>query len=266
MAYPPTVPPNTRADNTPLPTNHADDHNDISNAFTDIINVLGSAPDGGEASLTALLDLIDPADKIIAVGGATAPTGWAICDGTAVSRTTYAATFARIGTIHGVGDGTTTFNLPDLRSRFIAGKGTATWSDTVAETGGSEDTVAVAHTHTFVHDHDDTFTANQSTHTHDAANYGSGTETVLTHLSTFNGHDAYVPHDLTKTAIAPAGYTNMAVAFGSALESVDPTITVSGAVSNNPGTDETAGQDPSSSGTDTNLPPYLTLNYCIRLR
>ena len=56
MTYPPSVPPNTRADNTPLPTNHIADHNDISNALTDIINELGSDPSGAAASLTARLD------------------------------------------------------------------------------------------------------------------------------------------------------------------------------------------------------------------
>ena len=56
MSYPPSVPPNTRTDATPLPTNHAADHNDISNALTDIINELGSDPSGAAASLTARLD------------------------------------------------------------------------------------------------------------------------------------------------------------------------------------------------------------------
>jgi hypothetical protein len=56
MAYPPTPPPNTRADNTPLPTNHAGDHNGISDALTDIINELGSDPKGASASVTARLD------------------------------------------------------------------------------------------------------------------------------------------------------------------------------------------------------------------
>ena len=74
-------------------------------------------------ALQATIDAIDPADAIIAIGGSTAPSGWALCDGAAHSRTTYAATFARIGTTYGVGNGSTTFNVPDLRSRFIAGTG-----------------------------------------------------------------------------------------------------------------------------------------------
>src|SRR5690606_38542325 len=52
---------------------------------------------------------------------ATADVGWFHCNGAAVSRTTYAALFARIGTTYGVGDGSTTFNLPDLRGRVVAG-------------------------------------------------------------------------------------------------------------------------------------------------
>jgi microcystin-dependent protein len=51
----------------------------------------------------------------------TAPTGWLAANGTAVSRTTYAALFAAIGTVFGSGDGSTTFNLPDLRAEFIRG-------------------------------------------------------------------------------------------------------------------------------------------------
>ena len=56
MSYPPSVPPNTRTDATPLPTNLPSDINTISNALTDIINELGSDPSGAAASLTARLD------------------------------------------------------------------------------------------------------------------------------------------------------------------------------------------------------------------
>jgi microcystin-dependent protein len=49
------------------------------------------------------------------------PAGWLVCDGTAVSRTTYATLFAQIGTLYGVGNGSTTFNLPDLTSKFPRG-------------------------------------------------------------------------------------------------------------------------------------------------
>lgn len=49
------------------------------------------------------------------------PAGWLVCDGSAISRTTYASLFAAIGTQHGVGDGSTTFNLPDGRGRVAVG-------------------------------------------------------------------------------------------------------------------------------------------------
>lgn len=62
-----------------------------------------------------------PAGCIMPYVGTTAPTGYIICDGTTVSRITYAGLFAVIGTAYGAGDGTTTFNLPDFRGRFMRG-------------------------------------------------------------------------------------------------------------------------------------------------
>ena len=57
-------------------------------------------------------------------GSGSAPTGWLMCDGTAVSRTTYSALFTAISTTYGVGDGSTTFNLPDMQGRVAIGAGT----------------------------------------------------------------------------------------------------------------------------------------------
>ncbi|WP_033068773.1 phage tail protein [Thalassospira australica] len=51
----------------------------------------------------------------------TPPTGWLVCDGSAISRTEYADLFATIGTVWGAGDETSTFNLPDLRGEFVRG-------------------------------------------------------------------------------------------------------------------------------------------------
>ncbi|MFN7341242.1 MAG: phage tail protein [Opitutia bacterium] len=59
--------------------------------------------------------------EITAFAMSSAPSGWLFCDGSAVSRTTYAALFLAIGTTHGVGDGATTFNLPDYRGAFLRG-------------------------------------------------------------------------------------------------------------------------------------------------
>ena len=66
----------------------------------------------------------NPIGSIIPFGGTTAPTGWFLCQGQAISRTTYSALFAVIGTSFGSGDGSTTFNIPDLRGEFLRGAGT----------------------------------------------------------------------------------------------------------------------------------------------
>ena len=63
-----------------------------------------------------------PTGCVFAFAGSSAPMGWLLCYGQAVSRTTYASLFSVIGTTYGVGDGSTTFNLPDLRGRSVAGK------------------------------------------------------------------------------------------------------------------------------------------------
>lgn len=95
-----------------------------------------SVPDDGSitgfvteltAALTAFVTPLLPAvagvptGSISAFGGTTVPAGWLECNGAAVSRTTYAALFSVIGTAHGAGDGSTTFNVPDLRGEFVRG-------------------------------------------------------------------------------------------------------------------------------------------------
>lgn len=77
-----------------------------------------------------------PVGMIMQWTKASTPTGFIVCDGSAVSRTTYAALFDAIGTTHGVGDGSTTFNLPDLQGKLPVGDDGGV-SYTVAGTGGS---------------------------------------------------------------------------------------------------------------------------------
>ena len=67
---------------------------------------------------------IAPIGSVMAWTGSSAPDGWLLCDGTAISRSTYAALFAISGTAYGVGNGSTTFNIPDLQDRLPLGKGT----------------------------------------------------------------------------------------------------------------------------------------------
>jgi microcystin-dependent protein len=78
-----------------------------------------------------------PVGSIMPYGGTTAPDGWLICDGTAVSRTTYADLFTVVGTAFGGGDGVTTFNLPDLRGTFLRGRDAGAGRD--PDAGGREE-------------------------------------------------------------------------------------------------------------------------------
>ena len=63
-----------------------------------------------------------PTGVVLPFAGASAPTGWLLCFGQTVSRTTYASLFTALGTSYGAGDGSTTFALPDLRGRIPGGK------------------------------------------------------------------------------------------------------------------------------------------------
>ena len=103
---------------------------------------------------------------VVPFAGSTAPTGSLLCFGQAVNRTTYAALFAIIATAYGVGDGSTTFNVPDLRGRSIAGVdnmgGTAAGRITAAGSGITGTTLGASggtQTHTLI-------TAEMPSHTH----------------------------------------------------------------------------------------------------
>ena len=98
----------------------------------------------------------------------TAPSGFLLCTGTAVSRTTYASLFAIVGTTFGVGDGSTTFNLPNYTNRMPYGT-------TVGATGGTADAVVVSHNHSFtgsaLGSHDHTMLFHQTSKSNNATPY-----------------------------------------------------------------------------------------------
>jgi microcystin-dependent protein len=89
-----------------------------------------------------------PSGGIIMGGWAAAPTGYLLCDGSAVSRATYATLFTAISTAFGGGDGSTTFNVPDLRQKFPLGKATAGTGVTLGSSGGTIDHVHTGPSHT----------------------------------------------------------------------------------------------------------------------
>ena len=82
--------------------------------------------------------------------GSSVPIGYLMCDGSAIQRAQYAGLFTAIGTTYGSGDGSTTFNLPDLRGRFplSSGHGAGLSARSLGNTGGEETSSAlIAHTH-----------------------------------------------------------------------------------------------------------------------
>jgi microcystin-dependent protein len=114
-------------------------------------------------ALQQAIDALVPAGTIVAYGGPSSaiPPGWLLCDGSTISRTTYAALFANIGTSWGGGDSVTTFNLPDLQGRFLRGTDNGKMRDpdaasraTSAPGGNSGDRVGTLQDQAFAaHDH-----------------------------------------------------------------------------------------------------------------
>ena len=145
---------------------------------------------------------------------ASAPTGYLLCQGSAVSRATYAALFAIIGTTFGVGDGTTTFNLPNYTNRMPYGA-------TVGTTGGSADAVVVSHTHTAA--------VTDPGHSHTVPNSPFVNGSGGTYAS-----GSYITYGTPTTSTATTGIT------------VTPSTT-------------------GVSGTNANLPPYLGINFIIKV-
>lgn len=178
-----------------------------------------------------------------------APTGYLICDGSAVSRTTYSVLFGLIGTTYGVGDGTTTFNLPDLRQRFPLGKAASGTGNVLGATGG-----AIDHTHT------------GAAHTHTIASHthGVGSYAVASHTHNWGAIDT--------------GNANVAISYGSGSDDIHQAT--SSAHTHSLGTFSTTATAPAVTGTSSgtaltsdsttpgaggaNNPPFVVVNYIIK--
>lgn len=155
------------------------------------------------------------------------PSGYILMDGSAVSRTTYAPLFALWGTTYGVGDGTTTFGLPDWRGRALIGAGTGSGltARTLNATGGNENLQA--------HDHGNT-TDESAQHTHTPASGAYGQTPNFGNESTGLGGGA----------VGPGGR-------GTPAGSVDSNGHVHGTAS-------------AGSGSAGNMMPFFVVNWIVR--
>lgn len=104
-------------------TDHQNHITNVSNVNAEVVIDTGAIA-GHETRIVTLEGggFVLPKGVIWEYGGTVAPSGWLLCFGQAISRVTYAALFAVIGTAYGVGDGSTTFNIPDFRGRVGAGQ------------------------------------------------------------------------------------------------------------------------------------------------
>jgi microcystin-dependent protein len=187
-----------------------------------------------------------PAGSVQMYAGSTAPSGWLSCDGTAVSRTTFADLFAVLGTTYGSGDGSTTFTLPNMKGRVPVGLDSAqTEFDVLGESGGAKThtlstTEIPSHSHTIDHNHSAFSTATEGGHVHNI--FGNNTGVPA-------GTNGFGVAMLTLTS----GTSNRNSDTGGAhSHSIDvPNFTGS---SGNQG----------SGGAHNNLQPYIVLNYIIK--
>lgn len=180
-----------------------------------------------------------PAGAISLWAADVAPADWLICDGSAVSRATYASLFAAIGTAFGAGDGSTTFNLPNLKGRTPVGKDAAqTEFNALAKTGGEKaHLLTAAESGLPVHNHE------QDPHYHHvgASQAGNGTPDVY----------------LNQESATPT-YAGWSVALQATSGGLRRIVATTNTVSNKANAAANAAQ------AHNNLQPYSVVNFIIK--
>lgn len=187
-----------------------------------------------------------PIGAVLEYAGATLPIGFLWADGSLVSRTTYAGLFAAIGTVHGVGDGATTFGIPNRKGRVAVGRDSGqTEFDVLGETGGAK-------THTLTTGEMPTHSHTQNSHSH--ADFGHN-HTQDSHNHALFGNLLSATGAVRRQPISSSGSDN--VVTGSVVATNQP---ANSGIQPQTATNQNTG----SGGSHNNLMPYLVENFIIR--
>lgn len=238
------------------------------------ISISSTGADAGTGDVTISASATSvPAGSIVAYGGAAAPSGWLLCNGAAVSRSTYASLFAALSTTYGIGDGSTTFNLPNLQQRFPLGKAASGTGATLGAAGGAIDHshTSAAHSHT-IQSHSHTINSHAHTiqgHSHPLSAAGAAmigatsTNTYINRTSTGSWTAEFVANPAqgwsTNTTSVSTGASLTGDTDSSGVLTSDGSGTLT---SNGSGTLTSDSTTPSNTG--SNNPPYLVVNYIIK--
>lgn len=219
-----------------------------------------------------------PSGTIVMTGRASAPSGWLFCDGSAVSRATYADLFTAIGTTYGAGDGSTTFNLPNLKQRFPLGKADSGTGATLGATGGAVDHVHTgpSHTHTYteVPNHTHPVNVTDPGHAHTQASH-SHTVSITDPGHTHNqfGDNVEVQAGSGEFAVRSSGATptsssttGVSASTNSQTPTVNSNTTGISATTSNPSGGVASGTTGAGGTGNTGAanPPFVVVNYMIR--
>ena len=151
--------------------------------------------------------LVQPG-AVFPFAGGTLPSGYCLCNGDAVSRSSYAVLFSVIGTLYGVGNGSTTFNLPDLRGSFVRGLDTGRGLDPGRTLGSSQADAYRSHAHSIT-DVAHTHTATDSGHSH------TYTGTNNNNQNAASGSGAASNSNVQSGAGTSVSYANISVTWSS---------------------------------------------------
>lgn len=214
------------------------------------------------SSAVPTVNEIVPVGTVVQSAGISAPDGWLLCEGQAVSRSQYSRLYNAIGTLYGSGDGTTTFNVPDLKGRVPVGKDGGTFS-ALGLTGGTESvTLTSAQSGLPAHSHANTLTDpghfHNTSHNHTIGDHSHG------QVVTANSGGPAVRRDWSSdgssfTYPQGAGTYGVGTLTTSTPNPQSDTKKTGITITNANNTAANASQ------AHTNLQPYIVLNYMIRV-